>query len=142
MGRDSSRNVVARYADGRVAKGQTFNFDPNKPLFHLFPAEDPAGKALTIWLKDLKAVFFVRSLIGDPAYNEPKDVVVKLPPLASKVHVEFSDGEVLDGSTTAYDPQQLGFFLVPLDPNGNNLRVFAVFNGTRSVTIGETVVYA
>jgi hypothetical protein len=142
MNAESTRNVVARYANGKIAKGHTFNFGPNKPFFHLFPAEGTATKALGVWLKDLKAVFFVRSFAGDPDYTERKDLDPKLPPLAAKVRVEFLDGEVLVGYTTAYNPMQLGFFFVPMDPNGNNVRVFAVFSAASSVTVDSTVVWS
>ena len=143
MNAESARNnVVVRYANGRIAKGHTWNFGPSKPSFHLFPAKGAATKALTVWVKDLKAVFFVRSFAGDPDYTERKDLDPKLPALAVRVRVEFLDGEVLVGYTTAYNPMQLGFFFVPMDPDGNNVRVFAAFSAASSVTVGSKVVWS
>jgi uncharacterized protein DUF6982 len=141
MNVESSRNVVVRFASGKIAKGHTMNFGPNKHFFHLFPAGG-ASKALGVWVKDLKAVFFVRSFTGDPDYTERKDLDPKLPPLAVKVRVEFLDGEVLVGYTTAYNPMQLGFFFVPMDPNGNNVRVFVVFSAASLVTVDSEVVWS
>ena len=33
--------VVARYKDGKVIKGFTHDFFPNKDRFHLFPPDNP-----------------------------------------------------------------------------------------------------
>lgn len=38
----------------------------------------------------------------------------------------FKDGEVLVGLTLGYDPNRLGFFVIPVDTQSNNLRVFVV----------------
>lgn len=45
----------------------------------------------------------------------------------------FKDGEVLVGTTLGYDPHRSGFFIFPVDPQGNNLRVFAVVKSVAKV---------
>jgi Family of unknown function (DUF6982) len=95
--------VVARFADQRVVKGYTFNFDPNKPMFTLKtlgsrPDEDPTP----IQLSDLKAVFFVRDFVGNPEYNDRKEFVD--PARGRKLAVTFKDGEVMVGTSFGYDP--------------------------------------
>ena len=49
------------------------------------------------------------------------------------VEVRFRDGEVMVGTadSPATDPQ--GFFLIPADPESNNLRVYVVAAATRAV---------
>jgi hypothetical protein len=42
------------------------------------------------------------------------------------MEVTCLDGEVIVGTTTGYDPKRLGFFLFPIDPSSNNIRVFMV----------------
>lgn len=119
--------VVAHYADGRVIKGYTQDFYPNKPHFHLFPAvAEPSGKAIEVQVQDLKAVFFVRDFAGNPSYNERKEFAEGERPIGRKVEVTFRDGEVLVGTTVGYDPKRSGFFFIPADPKSNNLKVFAV----------------
>ena len=45
--------VVARYRDGRIVRGFTQDFLPNRPSFHLAPEEGPAaGKPVLILPKD------------------------------------------------------------------------------------------
>lgn len=119
--------VVVHYADGRVVKGFTNNFSPNRPVFHLHPAvADPADKGTEVRVGDIKAVFFVKDFQGDPAYNEKKTFVEGQSPAGRKVEVTFKDGEVLVGATLGYDASRPGFFIVTPDPKSNNLRVFVV----------------
>ncbi len=131
---DSSRKVVARYADTRVFKGYTDDFQPDRPRFHVFSSAADRTEAKEIAVRDLKAVFFVRALAGDPQYNERKGFMESEQPSGRKVEVTFLDGEVLVGSTTTgYSPDSAGFFFSPADPRSNNLRVFAVADSVRTV---------
>lgn len=125
--------IVARYSDGKVLKGYIYDFEPNKPRFHLVPADDPAGEGMEVWLSDLKAVFFVRTFEGNAEYSESKefDAAQRVP--GRKVRVQFADGETLVGYTMGYDPSRPGFFFIPADPQSNNLRVFAILAATRRV---------
>ena len=125
--------IVARFADGRMVKGTTQDFAPGKDVFHVIGSEGGA-QPVRIEIEDLKAVFFVKSLIGNPNYAEVKEF--RGGPLAGrKVQVTFSDGEVLVGSTQAYEPESAGFFMVPADPRSNNDRVFVVARAVQAVTL-------
>src|SRR5947208_3439570 len=75
----SPGKVVARYVDGKVLKGYA-DFDPNQPSFCLVPIENPDGEGIEVQVRDLKALFFVRSFAGDPAYSESKDLYQIRPP--------------------------------------------------------------
>jgi len=126
--------MVVHYGNGRVIKGYSYDFYPNKPLFHLLPPVPSfsfTDEAVEVRIKDLKAVFFVRDFAGDPSYNERKWFAEGERPPGRKVEVAFPDGEVLVGSTMGYDRRRPGFFLIPADPKSNNLKVFVV---SRAVT--------
>lgn len=119
--------VVVHYADGKVVKGTTQDFYPNKPTFHLFPgAGEPSAGAIQLRMKDLKAVVFVRDLAGADFFTEPHTASEGKHAAGQKVEVTFVDGHVLIGTTLGYDPRRPGFFITPLDPHGNTLRVFVV----------------
>jgi hypothetical protein len=118
--------VVARYIDGRVIKGLSQDFFPNKDRFHVYSADKTSREAVEVWVKELKAVFFVRDFAGDAQYNERKEYIQGDKPSGRKIEVTFKDGEVLVGTTLGYDPARPGFFLFPADPKSNNIRVFAV----------------
>ena len=126
--------IVARYLSGKMIKGFTQDFAPNKPSFHIFPQETSAlNESVEIFLKELKAVFFVRDFAGRPDYDERKQYSSGERPSGRVVEVTFNDGEVLVGSTLGYDPKRPGFFIFPADPKSNNARVFALSKAVRLV---------
>jgi hypothetical protein len=119
-----NRAVVA-FLDGRRLKGFLFNFSAVKETFHLFADEMGRQKSgIDVMVRDLKAVFFVKDFSGNPDYQETVDSTA--PRHGRKIEVEFRDGEKVSGMTDAYNPQKLGFFIFPLDPRSNNLRIFVV----------------
>ncbi len=122
--------VVARYADGRVIKGFTQDFYPNKDRFHLIIDDN----TVEVLVRRLKAVFFVRDFSGDSRHQERKGYLQGENPGGVKLEVTFADGEVLVGSTPlGYDPKRQGFFVTPADPGSNNLRVFVVSSAVKGV---------
>jgi hypothetical protein len=122
----SPGKVVARYAGGDVLKGYACDFDPDRPRFHLAAADGSLRESVEVSLEDLKALFFVRSFEGNAQYSESRDLYQARPPGTRKVRLEFHDGELLVGYTTARDTRRFGLFVSPLDPLSNNRRVFAV----------------
>jgi len=122
-----SIKVVVRYFDGRILKGYTQNFAPDKSSFHLMPvvAEFP-DQSINISFKGLKAVFFVRDFTGNQSYIEKKIFAQGMNIIGRKMEVTFKDGEVLVGSTLGYDSGRSGFFIYPSDRNWNLLRAFVV----------------
>lgn len=125
--------VVARYKDGKITKGFTQDFFPNKDRFHLFPPDHPTSRGIEVIVDHLKAVFIVRDFIGNPQYNERKEFLEEEKISGLKVGVTFVDGEVLVGSTLGYDPKRQGFFISPADPKSNNIRLFVVSSAVKTV---------
>ena len=126
------RKVVARYRDGRLVKGYTFDFRPSQPRFHVFADPSASGASTQVSLRDLKALFFVRDLVGDPARQDGK----QFPPgdaAGGHVEVRFLDGEVMVGTVEGSATDTPGFFLVPADQGSNNLRVYVLAAATRTI---------
>ena len=86
---------------------------------------------MRVSLATLKAVFFVKDHTGNKDYNEKKAFDKPVP--GRKLQVTFRDGEVLVGSSTAYDAGRPGFFMTPADPKSNNDRIYVVARAVRSV---------
>jgi hypothetical protein len=125
--------IVARYRDGKIRKGYTENFFPNKPKFHLRPQNaSGSGDAEEVHLSDLKAVFFVRDFVGNRVYNERKSLREGEKAQGRILEVTFSDGETLVGTTMGYDSKRPGFFIFPVDPKSNNLKIYVVSAAVRS----------
>ena len=125
--------VVVRCADGRVLKGFTFDFVPNKEGFHLVDSEDER-KVTAIKVGDLKAVFFVKSFTGNKD-RKPSAVPNWGRSGGHRLKVTFRDGEVVYGEATAYTPGRKGFFMVPADEGDNNERVYVFTDATQSVEV-------
>jgi hypothetical protein len=123
---DSAR-IVARFADGRIMKGYTRDFSPNRPVFHLVTDQvREATEAEALKVADLKALFFVRSFGGNPDYAERKEFSEGDKAIGRKVEVTFADNEILRGSAPRYKRQETGFFMFPVDPLSNNQTLFVV----------------
>jgi hypothetical protein len=126
--------VVVRYANGTIARGFMQNFSPNRDFFYLTPADRPSGQPLQVSLRRLKAVFVVRDFHGNPQFEERNFYMEGENPSGLKLEVTFADGEVMAGSTLLnYDSKRQGNFIIPADPNSNNIRVFVVSSAVKSV---------
>ena len=121
-GANVSNLVVAHYLDGRVVKGTSLDVDPAKPTCHVRP---PTGPVKDVRLADLKALFFVRSLEGNSKREEARTPDPSDPRLkgSSPIALRFQDGESMLALTNRYPPNRAHFFVVPLDPTANNLRI-------------------
>jgi hypothetical protein len=128
--------VVAHAVNGKILKGTTRDFFPNRPLFHVQPVD--GGAALEVRCKSLKAAFFVRDFDGDSTrrdiigfINGPGETAQ-----GKKLAVRFKDGELLCGYSLSYSPDRDGFFMFPADPGSNNIRIYVVTAATVEVKAG------
>jgi hypothetical protein len=130
-----TNRVVARFLDGRTIKGTTADFLPTRATFHVIPGGQSGTsiQGVEVRIADLKAVFFVKDLTGDAAYNEGKAFAPAARAAGRKVQVEFTDGEMIVGTTQGYQPDRPGFFVVPVDPKSNNDRCFVVMAAVKDV---------
>jgi hypothetical protein len=136
---DTNR-VVARFNDGKLLKGYTYDFTPLKDTFYLSSRRERKSADLTeVRVDSLKAIFFVKTLEGDPDYEEKTRFdEVKNPTLKGlKIRVRFFDGEVIRGMTQGYSKNRKGFFLFPVDPQSNNDRIYVVANAVEDVKVGS-----
>ena len=126
--------VVARYRDGRTIKGTTYDFGPQKKGFHVVAIGEEGGKVSEVLFSDLKAVFFVKSLEGRQDHPLTRAVEEKAEPGSlMKVKITFFDGETLAGTSRGYTPEREGFFIVPLEEDSNNSRIFVISKAVQEV---------
>ena len=133
---DEVNKVVVRYLDGRVVKGTTEDFFPNRLFFHLHV--HGSNEWVDVHCNELKAVFFVRDFAGNPQRASHAGFCKDATALnrGKKIAVRFKDGEFLCGYTLSYLPDRNGFFVSPADPTDNNLRVYVLAHATREVRLG------
>jgi len=129
-----ANRVVAHFRDGKIVKGYTYDFSPNKDIFHVVDAKDKE-RVTEISPSQLKALFFVKTFEGNKNHPGPGEFSMEhfknSPGL--KVKVTFFDHEVMYGSTHGYAPNRKGFFISPANKQINNDRVFVVKDSTVAV---------
>lgn len=117
-----ANDVVARLLDGRVVKGICLDVDPARPMCHI----KTAGQGMVkVKLVELKALFFVKDLVGNSAHQEgstvePEDARARS---FAAIAIEFKDGERITGLTARYPPVRPFFYVLPADTRSNNVRV-------------------
>jgi hypothetical protein len=63
----AQNKIVVHYQDGRILKGTTADFFPNKERFHVNQIDAPVGsKPVEVLISQLKAIFFVKDYKGQP----------------------------------------------------------------------------
>ena len=132
-----NNHVVVHFADGRLLKGTTIDFNVMQPKFHVAPLA--GGPVVPVLSSEMKALFFVKSLQGrtHPVPSSAGFEAHKTPhSQGKKVAVRFKDGEILCGYTLTFVPGRPGFFMFPADADANNLRIYVVQSSTVEVRTG------
>ncbi|MGQ9464413.1 MAG: DUF6982 domain-containing protein [bacterium] len=128
--------IVLHYKNGNIIKGITHDFVPEKSQFHLVHLD---GKIEEINTETLKAIFFVKSYEGKKDYAEAKGFT-KVDPVSfrgMKIKITFIDNEVIYGATMGYNKTRKGFFIIPADPDSNNIRIYVVASAVKEVKLGS-----
>lgn len=120
------QKIVVHFKDAQVIKGTSHDFFPNRDSFHLTVlGQPPHQKPAEVKFSQLKAIFFVNDYTGNKDYQAVKTFSnASKSAYGKKTIVHFKDGEVMYGFTQGYVPNRPGFFLFPVDPQGNNLKMF------------------
>jgi hypothetical protein len=121
--------IVIHFADGKIRKGTTADFFPNKDTFHINDRD--SDRVYEVDLKELKAVFFVKSFEGDPIYMDKPNI--QRVGFGKRIRVRFKDGETMVGYTQGYSPNRTGFVFFPADPESNNEKAFVVNVSTEKI---------
>jgi hypothetical protein len=115
------QKIVAHLIDHTLVKGTSADVDPGKPVFHV-----QTGQGIVeVKLADLKALYFVKDFNGQPQYREshsPADGDARLRG-SRQVELRFLDGEQMGGLMNRFPPNKSFFFVLPMDPQSNNLRI-------------------
>lgn len=122
--RQTRQRLVVRFKDGHIARGVCFALNPKETSFHLDETDEngiTSGQTTQIRYSEIKAVFYVKSFDGkfdrSTRYREWTAE-------GNEIVAEFSDGEVLRGSTLhPYNPDDPRFHLIPKEEKTNNISI-------------------
>lgn len=140
-----ANRVVVAMLDGSRLKGYLYGFNPASETIYLYAREkEDRRHAQLVDLARAKAIFFVKTHEGNRGKRGEEPGTPRPEPAPSKVRgvrmrIHFSDGEVMDGVSEAYNPIRPGFFVFPLDLGGNNIRTFVVNRHVRKVETDPAV---
>ena len=126
-----SAKVIIRFKDGRKLKGYVSDFFSKISDFSF--QKNPSGKETHLDIDDLKAIFFVKDLDGNPDYAEKKIFSDDQTYMGKKVKVIYHDGEVAVGTVLSYNPKRPGFLMIPSDEQSNNLKIFVVSSAVKEL---------
>ena len=116
------QKVVAHFIDHQIVKGTSVDVDPSRPRCHI--NTDDRG-LMEVDLDQVKALYFVKDLGGNAAYDEAQAPSAGDSRLrgSTLIDITFLDGEHLGALTNRYPPRGRLFFVVPMDPQSNNQRI-------------------
>ena len=117
-----AQKVVAHFIDHQVVKGTSVDVDLGRPICHVRTDE---GSVVEVDLAQIKALYFVKDLAGDSAYDEnhmPETGDSRLRG-STLIDITFVDGEKLGALANRYPPRGPRFFVVPMDAKSNNVRI-------------------
>ena len=122
-------NIVARFINGSVLKGETSDFTPLKTFFNL---KLENGETKIIDTDELKAVFFIKESESEQHTEDTYKNIANYG--GKKVKVHFIDGELIIGYTMEYMSDYHGFFITPADQESNNERIFVMTAAIDKIT--------
>jgi len=127
--------IVAHLRDGEICKGYTRDFDGLRTSFHVYSPENPVARSCRIELDELKALFYVRSWKGRPGRVERSySFDQEQHPRGRRAAVRFRDGERIWGYVLDEEPGDTGFFLIPANPQDNNLKIFVIHSAMEEIS--------
>jgi hypothetical protein len=126
--------LVAHFLDGRLIKGVSCSVASDRPICHVRTAEQGT---VAVPLSQLKALFFVRDLVGDPRYQDAQVIgqADRRATGAKRLQLTFRDGEQLVAIAPTYEATRDFFFVLPADPHSNNVRILLNRGALASVLI-------
>jgi hypothetical protein len=134
------QKAILRFVDGSMLKGLIKDFTLADDFVYI---EDESSEKQKIKLKQLKAIFFVRKFEGNKEHREKKSFA-GTKRTGKRLFVKFKDGEQMTGYLEGDTPwekgffldlkKSSGFFLIPVDQDSNNIKVFVVTSALQDVT--------
>jgi hypothetical protein len=126
------QKIVAHLIDHTIIKGTSGDVDPKRPLCHV---QTQDRGMIAVDLREVKALYFVKDFGGRPGYDETHVPVAGDPRLrgSKPVEIHFKDGERMGALVNRYPPLGPFFFVLPLDPHSNNVRILVNREATASI---------
>ena len=139
------QKVVLRFNTGKLLKGYIGDFTAYTDIVIIQDSANDEEHKIPII--ELKAIFFVKTFEGDRSRRDKKRYGIS-ENVGRKVYIRFSDGESMMGFLEGDIPWEKGFhlskkpagalkgfFLIPVDMDSNNKKVFVVNSSIKDITL-------
>ncbi|RJQ40955.1 MAG: hypothetical protein C4550_02580 [Nitrospiraceae bacterium] len=135
--------VVLRFTNGKLLKGYLQEFSQESPEISFKKLD--GKKTQTIPVLKLKAIFFVKTFEGNSKHKEKKIYGIRRSE-GKKIFVKFKDDESMVGYLQGKAPwdkgfflskpdeRQTGLFIVPVDEDSNNIKIFVIYSAVKDIT--------
>jgi hypothetical protein len=127
------QKLVVHGKDGKIHKGVTQDFDPERDEFHFLPAEG-GGIPVCMRVDDVKALFWVKDYLGNRQFVA-RQTFDEVDEERRRAIVTFADGEEIWGTVDGDVGHRRGFFLIPSDRRDNNVRIFVVRSALKDLRL-------
>jgi hypothetical protein len=126
--------VVAHFLNGQLVKGSSTSMALDRPTCHVMTRDH--GVVL-VTLSELKALFFEKDLEGNRTYRDHQVIGSsdRRATGAKRLQITFRDGEELMALAPTYEGTRPFFYVLPADPNSNNVRILVNRKAVASVVI-------
>ena len=139
------QKIVLRFNTGKILKGYIRDFTAYTDIVAIQDAA--TNEEHNIPIIELKAIFFVKTFEGDRSRRDKKRYGIS-ENVGRKVYIRFNDGESMIGFLEGDIPWEKGFhlskkpasalkgfFLIPVDLDSNNKKVFVVNSSIKDITL-------
>jgi hypothetical protein len=127
------QKIVVHTKEGKIFKGVTQDFEPERESFHFLPHEG-GGVPVRFRVDELKALFWVRDYLGNRHFV-PRRNFERMGD-GHRAIARFEDGEEIWGTLDAEPPgEERGFFLTPADREDNNIRIYVVRSALKELKL-------
>ena len=136
--------VVLRFNTGKILKGYIKDFTAYADIVVIQEAETDEEHGIPI--HELKAIFFVKTFEGNSSHSDKKLFGIR-ENIGRKIYIRFNDSESMMGYLEGEIPWEKGFylskptsalkgfFLVPVDVDSNNKKVFVISSSIKDITL-------
>jgi hypothetical protein len=125
--------VVAHFLNGRLVKGSSTSIALDRPTCHVMTR----GQGVTRDTVRTQGAFFVKNLEGNRTYRDQQVIgsTDRRATGAKRLQITFRDGEQLVALAPTYEGTRQFFYVLPADPNSNNIRILVNRKAVASVVI-------
>ncbi len=130
--------VMVKCTSGETRHGQLLAFNINNPVLYLqIPNAEGKIVSTSVSMSQVQQIIYLKKLTENdsPVRQEKIDNTILASATSFRLNVEFKDGSLLTGTTHRYNPDDKGFYLIPLNPADKSDRIFVPAHAVKRIEV-------